>query len=121
MDMSKIAEILVLIADLQAKLADVDAFVAAEKQASYDKGFADGVASVVVPPPSDKLYSQEELDAKIQEAVLPLQAKIAELEVVVAGIDQLVADKMAAFKAELLVKIQELDALEDSAVAELLK
>jgi hypothetical protein len=121
MDMSKIAEILVLIADLQAKLADVDAFVALEKQASYDKGFADGVASVVVPPPSDKLYSQEELDAKIQEAVLPLQAKIAELEVVVAGIDQLVADKLAAFKADLLEKVKSIDAIEDASLEELLK
>lgn len=136
--MSKIAEILVLIVELQAKLADVDAFVAAEKAASFDagkllgleegkklgfdEGFAAGVASVPVGPGG---FTQEQVDAMILAAIEPLQKKIEVLQLVVDGvqaqIDQKVAEALIAFKAELLVKVQEVDSIEDAALAELLK
>ena len=51
------------------------------KKIGYDEGFAAGVASVggEVPPPSDKIFSQAELDLKIQEAkdlyLIELEAK----------------------------------------------
>lgn len=119
MDLSKIAEILVLIADLQAKLADVEVFVAAEKQLSYEKGFADGVASVPVVPPSDKLYSQEELDAKLAEALLPLNDKIVELEKKIEeltlAVDAAKVEAVALFKAELAAKYEELQVAETAA------
>lgn len=56
------------------------------KKVGYDEGFAAGVASVPVipvgevPPPSDKIYSQAELDEKIGEAkglyVVELEQKL---------------------------------------------
>lgn len=111
MDFTALQTLLASLAALQQQVVDAQALV----DQAYQKGFADGVASV---PPivSEKIYTQEELDAKIQEALFPLQAKIAELEMVVAGIDQKIADAIIAFKADLLVKVKEIDAIEDSAL-----
>ncbi len=109
------------VAEMQTKLVDAEAALAETAKAKYDEGFAAGVASVG----GDKIYSEEELQAKILEVKEPLEKKIAELEVVVGGIDQLVADKvteaMASYKAELLEKVKVIDAIEDEAMAELLK
>jgi hypothetical protein len=102
-----------LISELQAKLADTQAALDEQIKIAYDKGYNDGVASIPVPVPSDKIYSQEELDAAIAVAMEPLVAKIAELDAVVAGIDQKVADAVIAMKLELAVKFQELKAKED--------
>jgi len=112
-----------LINELQAKLVDAEAALNESVKVAYDKGFADGVASVP-PVVSEKIYTQEELDAKIQEALLPLQAKVAELEVVVSGIDQKIADGVAMVKSELLIKYNELQVAETAAevgFADLLK
>lgn len=92
------------IATLQLQLADAQAALDAEKKASYDKGFADGVASVN--PSSDKIYSQAELDAKLAEALLPLQLKIEELEKKVTELEIAQDAKVNAFKAELLAKYE---------------
>lgn len=101
------------ITDLQLKLADTDAAIVEAKKAAYDEGFAAGVASVVIPP-SDKIFSQEELDAAVMAAVAPVQAsldealvKIADLETKVGEIDMKVAEAVAAMKADLLVKYEE--------------
>jgi len=116
MDFTALQTLLASLAALQQQVVDAQALV----DQAYQKGFADGAASVSVPP-SDKLYSEEELQAKIAEAVAPLQKKIEELEAVVAGVDQKIADAVAAFKADLLVKVKEVDAIEDAALEELLK
>lgn len=81
--------------------------LAAEKQASYDEGFAAGAASVG----SDKIYSQAEVDAMLA----PLQAELdgvkAELEALKLDIDAKIeaakADAVAALKAELKAKYDE--------------
>lgn len=112
-----------LITELQAKLVDAESALAESVKAAYDMGFTDGVASVP-PVVSEKIYTQEELDAKIQEALLPLQTKVEELEVVVAGLDQKVADGVAMVKAELLAKYNELQVAETASevgFADLLK
>ncbi len=71
------------------------------KKIGYAEGFAAGVASVPVvgevPPPSDKIFSQAELDVEIQKAK---DLCIAELEVKLdAALQQEVIDlKSALFK-----------------------
>lgn len=120
MDFTALQTLLASLAALQQEVVDAQALV----DQAYQKGFADGVASVVVPPASDKIYSEEELQAKVAEAVAPLQKKIEELEVVVAGVDQKIADALAAFKAELLAKYNEFQVAETAAevgFADLLK
>lgn len=72
------------VVELQAKLADANAAVDAEKKVSYDQGFAAGVASVPVVGDPSKVFSQEDLD-----------------KAVAAGV--------AAFKADFLVKFQALE------------
>ena len=99
--------------DLSAKLADAQVALDEQIKIAYDKGYNDGVASVPAPVPSDKIYSQEELDAAIAASMEPLVAKIAELDAVVAGIDQKIADAVVGMKAELMAKFQELKAKED--------
>lgn len=96
------------IAALQTQLADAQAAAESIAKEAYDKGFADGVASV---PVSDKIYSQAELDAAVASATEPLHGQIAELQVKVseleASIDQKVGEAVAALKADLLAKYEE--------------
>lgn len=118
MDFTSLQQLLETLATLQQQAIDAKLLV----DQAYQKGFTDGVASVVIPV--DKIYSEEELQAKIAEAVAPLQKKIEELEAVVAGVDQKIADGVALFKAELLAKYEELQVAETAAevgFAELLK
>ncbi|OPZ24224.1 MAG: hypothetical protein BWZ03_00259 [bacterium ADurb.BinA186] len=51
------------------------------KKIGYDEGFAAGVASVggELPPPSDKIYSQVELDEKIVVAKAEVKAELKAL------------------------------------------
>jgi hypothetical protein len=112
--LEQLAALGALLADLGVKLEESQKALDEATKAAYDKGFADGVKSVVVEP-SDKIFSQEEADALVAEAVLPLEKKIKELEVVIAGIDKLVADKLADFKAELLAKYNDLQVAETAA------
>lgn len=91
------------IASLQAQLADAQKAADDLAKAKYDEGFAAGVASV---GPGDKIYSQAEVDA----IVLPLNEKIAALEVLIADINASipvkVAEAVSTFKAELLAKYE---------------
>lgn len=87
-------------AEREAGRRERDADVEAAKIAGYDEGFAAGVASV---PVSDKVFSQAEVDAMLaplNEQVLTMQGRIAELEGVVAGIDQKVSDAVALALSE---------------------
>lgn len=97
--------IIAALADLQAKLADVSAF--AKEQ--YDKGFADGVASVVVDP--EKKFSQADLDAAVSAAVAPLSEQIAAMQAQLDGVPQMVKDAVLAENARIMqiVKDEELD------------
>lgn len=118
--LAQFSALLALLPELQAKLADAEATLAAASKLAYDKGFADGVASVVVTP-GDKIFSQAEADAMVATAVEPLQKKIEKLELVVVGIDGKIAEALMVFKADLLLKVKEVDAIEDAALEELLK
>lgn len=102
-------DLLKMLQDLVAQLADVPAALEAAKKMSYDQGFADGVASVPVPPVSDKIYSQVELDKAVADAIAPLQIQIADLAAQVAGFDQKVLDAVALVKSDLLSKYQQLE------------
>lgn len=114
MDLLKLLQDLVAqLGALQAQLADAQAALDAAKKLSYDQGFADGVASLPPPPPaSDKIFSQAEADALVAAAVAPLQAQVADLQSKVDGIPKLVADAVAALKADLLSKYEAAQAAE---------
>lgn len=80
---------------LQLQLADTSAAAAQIASENYDKGFADGVASMQ----SDKIYSQAELDAAIASVksemqlvidglniqVLEAQTKVGDMQLVIDG------------------------------------
>lgn len=83
-----LAQLLLQVEALQASL-DV------EVKAAHDAGFSEGVASVVV---GEKIYSQAEVDALI----IPLNAKIIELEVIASGVDVKIAGEVLKLKADLL-------------------
>lgn len=105
---------------LTAQLADTEAAVNEAKLVAYNEGFAAGQASVS----TDKIYSQEELDQKVLEAVdaakaemassleasqakvAELELKVMDLEAVVAGMDAKIAEAIAAFKADLLAQFE---------------
>lgn len=82
------------IAELQLAIADADAFA----KAQYDKGFADGVASVQVPD------VQAQIDAAVALAVEPLNAQIellnAKVNELQAQVDQIPNLVSEAVKAE---------------------
>ncbi len=117
MDFLKVLQDMIAnIAALQTALQDAEATLADAKKASYDEGFAAGVASVPVidpPPASDKIYSQAELDAAVATAVVVVQAKVDELQAQVDSfpgvIDAKIAEAMATFKADLLAKYKDLE------------
>lgn len=132
------AQLQALVSELQAKIEEQSASIEAEKQASYDEGFAAGAASVG----SDKIYSQAELDAAIAQAkaeleaqngdlmvqldgvkaqVLSLESQFAELQ---ASVETKVSEAVAAFKADLLAKYEAAQAAEseiEASIADLLK
>lgn len=89
---------------LKSQLVDAQAAVDQVAKESYDKGFADGVASVVVPP-SDKIYSQAEADALVEAAVAPLKEQVSLLQAQVDGIpaqiEAAVSEAVAKLKADL--------------------
>lgn len=116
MDLTALQSLLAALAAMQQQVVDAQALV----DQAYQKGFAEGVASVQVPV-SDKIFSQAEVDQMLADAVAPLQKKVEELEAIVAGFDQKVADALALFKADLLLKVKEVDAIEDAALEALLK
>lgn len=109
MDLVKLLQDLATtIASLQTQLVDAQAALDAQVKVSYDKGFTDGVASVVLPPASDKIYSQVELDQALAAAVLPLQEQVNGIP---ALVDQKVVEALAQFKNDLLVKVQDIENL----------
>ena len=118
--LTQLAVLGALLNELGVKLADSQKALDEATKAAYDKGFADG-SKIVIVEPSDKIFSQKEADLLVLKAVEPLEKKIADLELLVAGIDGKIEDALVAFKADLLLKVAEIDAIEDKALAELLK
>lgn len=104
------------IGELQTALQDAQATADKLVKEAYDKGFADGVASV--PPAGEDVtpFSQADLDAAVAAAVGPLNEQIAamqvELDGLKASVEQIKADAVAAFKAELLAKYEEMQVVE---------
>jgi hypothetical protein len=117
---AQLQALLALVAQIQSENVDLAGKLEEAKKAAYDQGFADGVASV---PVGQVGFTQEQVDAMIAVAVEPLQKKIAELEEKLVNVDQVISDKVvefkAAFKAEILAKLKEVDAAEDEAIAKL--
>lgn len=106
------------------KIESLGVEIEAEKQASYDEGFKAGLASNGI----DKLYSQAELDAKIQDAVLPLNEQVKVLAESVESLKLEVesgkVEAVASFKAELAAKYNDLQVAEtvaETGFGELLK
>lgn len=122
--LSQVGQLLPMTEELKAKVAEAEAAASELAQLKYDEGFAAGVASVT-PPASEKIFTQEELDAKIQEALSPLQTKIADLENVVANQDAVIAQKVeegiAAFKVKVKEAFLAQQASETQSESELLK
>lgn len=102
-------DLLAKIQELQNKIVDAQNALDIEVKAAYQKGFADGVASVQEQP-SDKIYSQEDMDNAIKLSVEPLNARIAELEASMADIDAKIAEAVAAKIAEFKAKLDEVEA-----------
>lgn len=75
-------ELVIPIADLQAKLANIPAAIEETKKLSYDAGFEAGVASVPQAPkvdtaPSvDGTYTKEQVDQLISDAIAALPADV---------------------------------------------
>jgi len=105
---SKIGELQSKISEMQSKLQDTQVALEQAVKEAYDKGFQDGAASQN--PPSDKIYTQEDLDNAVRSAVEPLNARISELESQVAGIDQKVKEEVDKKVAEIKAKLDELEA-----------
>lgn len=105
-----------ILSALLVQIADAEAAATKLAKENYDKGFADGVASVPVVPEDDKIFSQAELDQKIEEAVSPFRVEIeqvkAELESLKADVPQQIDAAVAAFKAELKAKYEAAQASE---------
>lgn len=91
-------DLLQTLKDLLLKLQDGEALLAAEKQASYDAGFAAGVTSV---SGGDKIYSQAEFDAKMAESLAPVLVQIEQLKAEVEALKALVAKYDAVVVAEI--------------------
>lgn len=97
-------DLLALLNGLVAQLADAQKAADDLAKLKFDEGFAAGVASV--PVGSDKIFSQEEVDAMLK----PLQDELALVKEQVLAlqgeIDTKVAEAVAGFKAELLAKYE---------------
>lgn len=91
---------------LQQALVDAQAAVELVRKEAYDKGFADGVASV--PVSGDKIYSQADLDKAVADAVGPLNEKIVALQAQVDGIPGQIDAAVAQAKVDIKAQIKTL-------------
>lgn len=91
----------------QLSLVGADQQLADELKASYDAGYAAGLAAA---SGSDKIYSQLEVDAKIAEAIAPLQFQINDLgmklDAAIADKDASIAQALIDLKASLLAQLE---------------
>ena len=106
-------DLLKMLSDLGAAITDLQNQLEAAKALAvteYDRGFAKGVKSTQGEA-SDKIYSQAELDAKLEEAIDAVSAEIeslkAELEATKASVEPKIEEAIKAFKADLLAKYEE--------------
>lgn len=89
-----------LIAEATAKveqLTNLLAEIEAEKKAAFDAGYVEGAASVG----SNVVYTEEELQAKIVEAVAPLNVQISDLNLQLATVPEQIAAAITAKVTEL--------------------
>jgi hypothetical protein len=125
--LDSIPALLQTIEELKSKAQDAESLVVVEKQASYDAGFAAGLASV-----AEKIYTQADLDGAVALAVEPLTAELilikGEFETLKMEVDSKIeiakGEAVAMFKAELKAKYDEAQATEtelELAIGEMLK
>lgn len=128
MDIIKLLEDLKATIDgLQSALGDAKAAAEQIAKENYDKGFADGVASV--PVDSEKKYTQADLDAAVQAVrdqtsaevealrleIANLKSELEQAKRDVAGqIEQAVKSAIQSFKSELKAKFAEQQAKESA-------
>lgn len=93
---------------LQLQLIDAQNALNIEVKNAYDKGFADGVASMG--GEGDAIYTQAELDAAVAGAVAPLNEQIAALNLQMVALQESIQPKideaLVLFKASLLAQYE---------------
>jgi hypothetical protein len=98
------------IALLQTALVDAEAAAASIAKEAYDKGFAEGVASVPPVPEDVTPFTQADIDAAVALAVEPLNLEIAslkmEMDALKVQLEEGAEKAIAGFKAELLAKYE---------------
>ena len=110
--LSLLNQLVETIGKLQSQLGDAQLAV----QENYNKGFSDGVASVV-PPVSDKIYSQSDLDAAlkpIQDQTVLLQAQIDESSAKMAELQAQVDSIPSKIEEAIKSVIEELKSIHES-------
>lgn len=116
---AQITELQAKFAEAQNKLADVQALLDSEKLASFNEGksvgYEEGFAAGQAASGNGKLYSQEEADALVANAVAPLQEQINVLQGQVDAMPQKIADAVAIAKAELKAQVEALIDAQQSA------
>jgi hypothetical protein len=125
MEVQKLTDLKAMLVAASNKVSELDAQQAASISA-LDQLIAEVGAEV--PPVSDKIYSQADLDAAVAAAILPLQAEINTLKeqivALTASTEAAVAAAIAGYKAEIALKYAEMQVAETQAetgFAELLK
>jgi hypothetical protein len=125
MEVQKLTDLKAMLVAASNKVSELDAQQAASISA-LDQLIAE--VGVEVPPVSDKIYSQADLDAAVAAAILPLQAEINTLKeqivALTASTEAAVAAAIAGYKAELAAKYAEMQVIEtasETGFAELLK
>lgn len=93
------------IALLQAQLVDTQAAADSIAKENYDKGFADGVASV---PVGGGSFTQADIDAAVAAAVQPLNDQVAAMQATIDTIPDQIHAAVLAEDADLAAKIKPL-------------
>ncbi len=110
------------IAELQTKLADAEAETTKLADEKYSEGYRQGKADGEAGGGSDKIYSQEELEAAVAGAVAPLNEQIAALAVRVEELEkgqvEVAKNAVEAFKMSMKAAWEALEGKETAAEAE---
>jgi hypothetical protein len=99
--------------------SDMKSAVGQYGQEQYNKGWDEAMAQAGSSGSTDKIYSEAEMNAIIAQTQAPLNDVIAQKQSIIDGIEGQVAnakaEALAAYKAELKVKLLEAQAAENAA------
>ena len=109
-------DVLVLIQELVAKLADAQNQIELIKKEAYDMGFAAGQAAGGA---GDKVFTQADVEQMVADALAPLKLEIEALKMEIEKLkmegDEKVLAAVNAFKTDLLAKYEEMQVIETQA------